>query len=263
MPRLKLDIANFSLKLNFDENFLFKQFKKNFVQKSIKDIPKKIIEVDILAEDKKENKKRPFDIYHSKDFFRALNDKYSLYYDKINRRAFILCIKNPYVLKNALRLLTIVLINKNVIFLHASSAKCINQAIIFCGPSGSGKTTLTKLLPKKFDILSDDLSIISFKKGSYYVAGDDFTRKSNILDKVKIREVLFLKKSDRNKKVNISKAKALALIFSICPLTDGQKEEYNTLRKFSEFIKVVPTYILEFRNDQSIKDFFIDNYEKK
>ncbi len=256
MPHLILKTGGLCFRLNFKENFFFKQFKRALGYIPRKNKTKINIEVDIFSKGKQIGKKDFSEFYRSKKFFCAFNEQYWLCFDKINSHAIIYCARNTHILKNALRLLIVACANEKDVFLHASSAKHKGQAVIFCGPSGSGKTTVTKLLPRKFDIIGDDLSIIKKKNGFYYAFGDSFNQSSNSLEKTKVKEVLFLKKSNRNQKIKISQAKALALILTKCPLTEEKKEVYNRLKVFNDFVGVVPTYIFKFKNDHSLTNFF-------
>ncbi len=256
MTHLILKAGGLCFRLNFKESLFFKQFKR-----ALGHIPKKnktgtAIEIDVFSKGKGAGKKKFSQIYQSKNSFWAFNEQYQLCFDKINSRAIIYCARNTHILKNALRLLIMAHANEKDIFLHASSAKYKGRATIFCGPSGSGKTTITKLLPRKFDVIGDDLSIIKKKNGFYYAFGDSFKQSLNSLEKTKVKEVLFLKKANRNQKVKISRAKALALILTRCPLTEEKKEAYNRLKMFNDFVGVVPTYIFKFKNDHSLTSFF-------
>jgi hypothetical protein len=82
---------------------------------------------------------------------------------------------NPYSLDSVLRIvLTLLLARRGGFLLHASSAIRNGRAFLFSGVSGAGKTTMARLAPPDAALLTDEISYVTWKGGSYLAVGTPF-----------------------------------------------------------------------------------------
>jgi len=82
---------------------------------------------------------------------------------------------NPYSLDSVLRIVhTLLLAQQGGFLLHASSAIRNGRAFLFTGVSGAGKTTMARLAPPDAALLTDEISYVIRRNGSYYSVGTPF-----------------------------------------------------------------------------------------
>ena len=66
------------------------------------------------------------------------------------------------------------LVNNSGLFLHASAVNIGGKALIFLGHSTSGKSTISRILSKKYSVISDDKVWASQNSnGEWYVGNGD------------------------------------------------------------------------------------------
>jgi len=82
-------------------------------------------------------------------------------------------------------LLQYFLLDKKILFIHASSVIYKEKAYLFPGKSGAGKSTIAFNFPKK-NVLSDDVAIIRKIKGVFYLYSSPFDYKKYPFVKEKV-----------------------------------------------------------------------------
>jgi len=91
--------------------------------------------------------------------------------------------------------------------LHSSAVKIGNKADIFTGPSGAGKSTIAGLLKDRYQVLSDDVSIILEENGKYHFYQTPFVDKAfwikNQTKRYPLGRVFFLGKSKDLKMIKV------------------------------------------------------------
>ncbi len=109
-----------------------------------------------------------------------------------------------FFLKSIIQLLVF---NKEIFLLHASSVKIGKEAMIFCGPSGSGKSTIISFFNKN-DVFADDCVVIKKNKNNFYVYSSPFDYAKIPYDrtkKIKLAKIFFIKKFKKNSIKKISR----------------------------------------------------------
>lgn len=84
------------------------------------------------------------------------------------------------------RSFAILMFQRNTIALHGSSIIFNDKAYVFCGQSGAGKSSLSAALTLKgYDLLSDDLSVLSFDKNNKPYIHSGFSHNKLCIDTIK------------------------------------------------------------------------------
>lgn len=143
---------------------------------------------------------------------------------------------------------------KDGFIIHAAGVIFKNNAYIFVGPSGSGKTTITKILKKRgINIISDEKIVISRKNDSFFAFGFPWGNDKNRCAPVK--NILFLKKSDKINFRRLSHTSAIAEIFPQITLKIlDEKIAKNILDTLSLLFKKVPGFKMKFLKNDSFWD---------
>ena len=82
---------------------------------------------------------------------------------------------NPYSLDSVLRIVhTLLLARQGGFLVHASSAVRNGKAFLFGGVSGAGKTTMARLAPADVQLLTDEISYVTFLQDRYIAMGTPF-----------------------------------------------------------------------------------------
>lgn len=149
------------------------------------------------------------------------------------------------------------LLQKNGGFgIHASSVKFGRGAYLFLGSSGAGKSTIADLLSVKYNVISDDMTILRKIKGKYYIFQMPFLEKvwwgQKTQEMYELKKVLFLNKSRA---------------FSIKKLADNELITQNILSQIlaaqnldRKKTKEIFSFIQTFRNYYSL---YFDRDEKR
>lgn len=96
-------------------------------------------------------------------------------WDPGQRHGHVRLAPSPYSLDSLLRILhTLVLAGRGGMLMHASSAVVDGKAYVFTGVSGIGKTTISRLAPATVQVLTDEMSFIHPRDGTYFAHGTPF-----------------------------------------------------------------------------------------
>ena len=180
-------IADCICRFLFDNTRLFHLFKKEFPPVSRVKVQPTIL-IRIVNEDKDDPLR-----------YRILKDKgkkESIYCFPSNTASLTRNIKFGMSV-----LLQYLLLEKNVLLMHASSSVHNGRGFLFPGPSGTGKSTMISNFRKK-DVLSDDIAIIKKIKNEYYLYNSpfDYGKYENKNQRmIKLTNIFFLEKSGYNK----------------------------------------------------------------
>ena len=109
-----------------------------------------------------------------------------------------------------------ILREQNAIFIHSSSIKYDNFGILFIASSGVGKSTQARLWKEHMNItqINDDKNIIINENGELYIYGNPWSGKSliDINEKIKLTNLVFVKRSDTNYVKKITKKEQFLLL---------------------------------------------------
>jgi hypothetical protein len=97
-------------------------------------------------------------------------------WEPASRRGWIRQSPNPYSIDAVLRIVhTLLLARQGGFLLHSASAIRNGKAFLFAGVSGAGKTTISRLAPPDVTLLTDEISYVRQRDGSYIAFGTPFT----------------------------------------------------------------------------------------
>ncbi|NMB57422.1 hypothetical protein GYA19_05825 [Candidatus Beckwithbacteria bacterium] len=130
------------------------------------------------------------------EFYRLKGRHIITFYD-------ISIIQFQYIMQYVIQL---ILINNQGLFIHSSAINYCGKAYLFLGQSGTGKSTIIKMLKNKFEILSDDSSIIKKSGNKFFYYQTPFIEKESWVPKKNIKypigKIFLLRKS---KKIKLKK----------------------------------------------------------
>lgn len=254
MTRILLEIAGFNISVKFypaKEKKVEERYKNPFLIYTNDFIKKGNYKPDFTIEikDSSTNPKE------------RLSKKQSLplYLDKKSKKKLTTYyqdgVRFHLTLQNALYIL---LTDNHGFFIHSSSVKNKNKAIVFMGPSGAGKSTIVKLLRKRFTPLSDDLCIIRKIKNKYFLYQHPFIEKNQYPKQTKayaLDKLYFLKKSKGNKISKLSEEKIIPKLIKQVNVAD--KIIINNILEFVSKFKNF--YILEFTKNETAVIKLLEN----
>lgn len=128
-----------------------------------------------------------------------------------------------------------ILKKQNAIFIHSSSIKYNDLGILFIASSGVGKSTQARLWKEHMNItqINDDKNIIIDENGELYIYGNPWSGKSliDINTKIKLTNLVFVKRSDTNYVKKITKKEQFLLLMPHIsnPSFMYNKEKWNIL----------------------------------
>jgi hypothetical protein len=145
------------------------------------------------------------------------------------------------------------------VMLHACGVNDSGNGYLFVGRSGQGKSTMAKLWSgNRVCVLSDDRIIVRKIKQRFWIYGTPWHGESKICspEKVPLKKIFFLRhaKVNRVKEVDPFDAVSRLICCSFPTFWDKQGMEF-TLKFFSDLVKNIPIYELEFLPDKSALDF--------
>ncbi len=169
------------------------------------------------------------------------------------------CIVNPLEYPLDQILLMHFLAQRQGLIVHAMGLGRNGMGFIFPGISGAGKSTLAKRLLtfENLELLSDDRIIIRKLDGAYRIFGTPWPGEAgNALNKsYPLRGIFFIRQSNFNKKVKISRAKALENLLSVASIPWYDQESVSEMLRFcDEMLSSVPACELHCRQDIGIED---------
>lgn len=185
------------------------------------------------------------------------NPFYGMYNEHL-RIAQVSMRESPYCFDGFLRvLLLIILANEGGLLLHGCSIDDHGRGRIFFGPSESGKTTIARLSAGRM-VLSDEISIIRPRNGTYFVYGTPFwgefqAGKNN--HNVEIKAMYSLKKSTSNNIVPFEKVTSINNLYH-CVLYFGNVPELSSqiLETCVNLSEKLPIFCLNFTKDEGFWD---------
>lgn len=109
-----------------------------------------------------------------------------------------------------------ILKNQNAILIHSSSIEYKDYGVLFIASSGVGKSTQARLWKEYMNVnqINDDKNIIIEENGDLYVYGNPWSGKSliDINKKVKLTNLVFVKRSEVNSVKQVSKKEEFLLL---------------------------------------------------
>jgi len=142
-------------------------------------------------------------------------------------------------------------IYKKTLFLHASGVFINNHAYLFIGKSGSGKSTICKLL-KNTTTIHDDSIVVRKKRNFLVYPGFRFRNEAyyNLKKPKKLKKILFIKKSNKNKVEKLPLKDSLSIAIANCRSMENCKSVF-ILDNLLYLLKHVPCYMLYFKKNPS------------
>jgi hypothetical protein len=191
------------------------------------------------------------------------NPFYGLYNERL-RTVQVSMRESPYCFDGFLRVfLMILLANKGGLLFHSCSVDDYGQGRIFFGPSESGKTTVARLSGERM-VLSDEMSIIRPRHGTYFVYGTPFwgefqAGKNN--HNVELKAMYSLRKSTINTVVPLDKVTSVNSLHR-CVLYFGNVPELSRhiLDTCVDLSQKIPVFCLNFTKDDIFWDVINKGY---
>ena len=169
---------------------------------------------------------------------------------------------SPYSLDSVLRIVhTLLLAREGGFLLHASSAIRNGRAFLFSGVSGAGKTTMARLAPHDAALLTDEISYVTRRDGSYFAVGTPFygelARVGENLQ-APIEAVYLLDKGPQNKIEPIEGADAVrGLLANILFFARDPEFVKNVFNSAVDFASQVPIRRLTFVPDTRVWELIV------
>jgi len=169
---------------------------------------------------------------------------------------------SPYSLDSVLRIVhTLLLARQGGFLLHASSAIRNGRAFLFSGVSGAGKTTLARLAPPDVALLTDEISYVIRREGSYLAAGTPFygeLAQPGENREAPIEGVFLLAKGPKNAIEPISGTDAVrGLMSNILFFARDPQFVQAVFESALDFVSRVPVRRLTFAPDRSVWELIV------
>lgn len=133
--------------------------------------------------------------------------------------------------------------------LHSSCVDKDGRAYLFSAKSGTGKSTHTHLWLKNFPgarIINDDKPALIRENGTWYACGTPFSGKTdeNINEKVPVRAIVFLHRSETNEVEKLDSAKAVPLFLNQTVKPAKRELAEKMLTNLDCLLREVPVFSL-------------------
>ena len=188
--------------------------------------------------------------------------------DIANRRAELLMapIAHPMSIDTIVRIATSFAAIDNGGFLMHSS--CINRdgdAFMFCGVSGSGKSTMARLSQERYQVFTDEMTLIE-KQGDGYVAwGTPFwgDMQMSVHESAPLKGIFYLAQSQDNAIEELPRSERVKEMMRVI-MCFGQEKVLaeKLLQQTIDFVSVVPFNRLHFRPEISVWDVINEKFKQ-
>lgn len=160
-----------------------------------------------------------------------------------------------------------ILMDQEMLILHAAFVRANGEGILFTGQSGIGKSTQAGLWERyeHAEILNGDRTILHRHNGAWYGYGSPYAGSSNIYKRecAKIKAIVVLEQSDENVCVRLSPGKAFAKIYEGTTLNVWNKQFMNQAMDLILGLSIeIPVFHLRCRPEQAAVDELKDTFQK-
>lgn len=174
--------------------------------------------------------------------------------EQARERACFSGVKSVYDLDSLLRiLLSQLLVQKWGFLLHAATIEHQGRAYVFMGRSGAGKSTIASLSPAG-SVFTDEISLVR-KVETWQAFGTPFWgefRAEGQNRSAPVAGIFALVQAQQNRKVALSARQALAeLLGNTLFFAPDREARERLLEIYSDLIRTIPAFRLEFRKDCS------------
>lgn len=173
------------------------------------------------------------------------------------RRGWIRQSVNPYSIDAVLRIVhTLVLARQGGFLVHSASAIRNGKAFLFAGVSEAGKTTISRLAPPDITLLTDEISYVRKRDGSYVAFGTPFAGELAKLGEnvsAPISTLYLLAKGQENRIDPVAPGEATrALLANLLFFAEDEELVQTMFHSAFEFVSRVPVARLTFVPDARV-----------
>ena len=219
--------------------------------------PKFELEVELLAVPDSPDLDADLEVSLRGGTWQLRRGDFSVTWDAATGRGKVRQTANPYSIDTVLRVLhSLLLAGEGGFLLHAASVIRSGKAFVFAGLSGAGKTTISRLAPPDVTLLSDEISYLRPRGGSFRAYGTPFAgelSKAGENCSAPVAAVYLLDKGSENRVTPLSPSAAVrALMRSILFFAQSAELVGSVFQSACNFVAEVPVKRLTFAPDQRV-----------